>query len=146
VIEKKNSSSSPVANVGGCMYARFSGQFSLVASLFRPCVLGFLGLALAVALCGFAYKISLYQPNSGMRSNVVKLWDKRQQAQANQNAVNNPTITPDQTHLPAHRFPDPWQYSRAAIAYLAAPPPISLVAACAESHLPFRSPPTNPLA
>lgn len=44
--------------------------------LLQPCSLALFGLAFAIALWGFSYKISLYQRHrlSPMRSAVAKLW------------------------------------------------------------------------
>jgi hypothetical protein len=49
---------------------------------FRPCAIGFIGLAIAVALWGFGYKLSRYtlHPDSITRTSVAKLWDKHQDA------------------------------------------------------------------
>ena len=50
---------------------RFAGR-----QLLRPCSLALFGLAVAIALWGFSYKISLYHRHrlSPMRSVVAKLW------------------------------------------------------------------------
>jgi hypothetical protein len=42
----------------------------------RPCTLGIVGLAIAVFLWGFGYKLSLYHPHppSSSRASVAKLW------------------------------------------------------------------------
>jgi len=44
--------------------------------ILRPLNLGLIGLAAAVAIWGFAYKLSLYQPHSShsAQTNVVKMW------------------------------------------------------------------------
>ena len=44
--------------------------------IYRPHFLGFSGLALAVALWGFGYKLSLYHPHPApsLRTIVAKLW------------------------------------------------------------------------
>jgi hypothetical protein len=44
--------------------------------LFRPCALGLIGLAIAVALWGFGYKLSLYHRHATplSRVTVAKLW------------------------------------------------------------------------
>lgn len=44
--------------------------------LFKPCALGLIGLAIAVALWGFGYKLSLYHRHtaSSSRVPVAKLW------------------------------------------------------------------------
>jgi len=49
------------------------------AGTFRPCSLGLLGLAIAIALWGFGYKLSRYNPHpsAASRASIAKLWDKR---------------------------------------------------------------------
>jgi len=49
---------------------------SLWKQIFRPCALGLIGLAIAVALWGFSYKLSLYHRDTGpsSRISVAKLW------------------------------------------------------------------------
>lgn len=44
--------------------------------ILRPLNLGLIGLAAAVAIWGFAYKLSLYQPHSShsAQTNVAKMW------------------------------------------------------------------------
>jgi hypothetical protein len=44
--------------------------------IMRPLNLGLIGLAVAVAIWGFAYKLSLYQPHPShsAQANVAKLW------------------------------------------------------------------------
>jgi hypothetical protein len=44
--------------------------------LMRPLSLGLIGLAIAVAIWGFAYKLSLYQPHPShsAKASVAKLW------------------------------------------------------------------------
>jgi hypothetical protein len=44
--------------------------------IFRPCALGFIGLAIAVTLCGFGRKLSLYyyQATGSSRVPVVRMW------------------------------------------------------------------------
>jgi hypothetical protein len=46
--------------------------------ILRPATLAFIGLALAVALWGFGYKLSRYNPNPDVstKASVAKLWDK----------------------------------------------------------------------
>lgn len=50
--------------------------YLLLQQMFRPRVLAFSALVMAVALWGFAYKISLYavHPTAVQRSSVAKLW------------------------------------------------------------------------
>lgn len=53
---------------------------SFSPSLFRPWALGFIGLAISVALWGFGYKISRYNPHpdAASRTLLAKMWDKHQ--------------------------------------------------------------------
>lgn len=46
----------------------------------KPWALGLIGLAIAIALWGFGYKISRYNPHPApsSRASVAKLWDKHQ--------------------------------------------------------------------
>jgi hypothetical protein len=46
---------------------------------FSPCALGLLALAIAIALWGFGYKLSRYDPHpsAASRASIAKLWDKR---------------------------------------------------------------------
>ena len=48
--------------------------------LFRPWALGFIGLAIFVALWGYGYKISRYSTHSdaSSRALLAKMWDKHQ--------------------------------------------------------------------
>jgi hypothetical protein len=140
VFENKTSSSSAVATMRGCMSVRFSRQFAfLFASAFRPCVLGFLVLALAVAAWGFGYKISLYQPNSGTRLTVAKLWDEHRNVKTGGN--NRKKVDSDRTYLSELHSPDLRRCPRPAIAYLATLPRPSVSLAVVDYCLPFRSPP-----
>jgi hypothetical protein len=49
---------------------------------FRPSAIGLVGLAIAVALWGFSYRLSRYtfHPDTLTRASVAKLWDKHQDA------------------------------------------------------------------
>ena len=46
----------------------------------KACALGLIGLAIAVALWGFGYKLSRYSHHSDIssRASIAKLWDKHQ--------------------------------------------------------------------
>lgn len=47
----------------------------------KPLALGLIGLAIAVALWGFGYKLSRYNPSLSSRASFAKLWDKHHVAQ-----------------------------------------------------------------
>lgn len=49
------------------------------SGMFRPYALGFLALAIAIALWGSGYKLSRYDPHpsAASRASIAKLWDKR---------------------------------------------------------------------
>lgn len=51
---------------------------SRLPRILRPATLAFIGLALAVALWGFGYKLSRYNPNQDVstKASVAKLWDE----------------------------------------------------------------------
>ena len=51
----------------------------LQGGTFRPCAVGLLALAIAIALWGFGYKLSRYDPHpsAASRASIAKLWDKR---------------------------------------------------------------------
>lgn len=72
--------------------------------IFRPCALGFLALAIAVALWGFGYKLSRYDPHpsAASRASIAKLWDK-QPASFPTNASSHGC----RAHLPSGTQP-PW--------------------------------------
>src|SRR5579862_8161622 len=55
-------------------------KYSISQRLFRPWALPSIGLAITVALWGFGYKISRYNPHPDTASRVLlaKLWDKHQ--------------------------------------------------------------------
>ena len=59
-------------------------QQSSWKQIFRPCALGFIGLAIAVALWGFSYKLSLYCRHTGPSSpiSVAKFWIEPRNASA----------------------------------------------------------------
>ncbi len=115
-------------------------------SAFRPCVLAFLGLALAVAGWGFIYRVSLYQPNSGLRCIVAKLWDKQHTVQTSTNTVNEAKVAPRRACILEllSRSPQPCPYPGAA--YFAAHPRIPVCLASFKYRLPFRSPPLKTIS
>lgn len=49
-----------------------------IPRVLRPATLGYIGLALAVFLWGYGYKLSLYRQASNKHFVVAKLWDKHQ--------------------------------------------------------------------
>ena len=147
MLNSKEIAHSRVATIGQSMVARFFVYFGFRFVLtLRPCVLGFFALALAVAAWGFGYKISLYQPQSGARSIVAKLWDKQLSTQTKETSVTTAKVIPGQSHITEVVAPDLRLCPSAASAFLAAPPRISLSIVSVEYHLPFRSPPFRTLA
>ena len=136
-----------IATIGQSMVPRFFAHstFRFVLTL-RPCVLGFLTLALAVAAWGFGYKISLYQPNSRARSIVAKLWDKQRDAQTKDTSLAKAKFSSGPAHIAEFVAPDPRQCPGPAIAFLATLPRVPLSIVSVEYHLPFRSPPFRTLA
>jgi hypothetical protein len=112
---------------------------SLVTSLFRPCVLSFLGLALAVAAWGLGYKISLYRSNSAMRCLVAKLWDKQPNPDAAQ--ITEPKASPGRI-LIAQMLVQPVEpRSRRASVHVTGRPSLPDSWASFQYRLPLRSPP-----
>ena len=57
-------------------------QTHILKSASRPWTLGLVGLAITVALWGYGYKISRYNPHldAASRASFAKLWDKHQDA------------------------------------------------------------------
>ena len=130
-----------------CMAARFSAHFAFpFVSAFRPCVFGFLGLALAVAAWGFGYKVSLYQTDSGTRSIVAKLWDRHHSCQIKESSVLKAKFIPRHSQADDIFVRDPRHFPRPAIARLSTLPRIPRSLISIEYHLPFRSPPFRNLA
>ncbi len=114
---------------------------SLWKQIFRPCALGFIGLAIAVALWGFSYKLSLYRQHSGASSpiSVAKLWIESRNA----SVVAGSGVTV-QSHLlrisqvlpaAAQRFP------RSACGVDCILPECRHTVAYFDFLIPFRSPP-----
>jgi hypothetical protein len=58
------------------MRTQVQSSYSSWKQLFRPCALGFIGLAIVVALWGFSYKLSLYHRNTApsARVSVARFW------------------------------------------------------------------------
>lgn len=136
-----------IAAIGQSMVTRFLAHsaFRFVSTL-RPCVLGFLTLALAVAAWGYGYKISLYHPNSRARSIVAKLWDKQVSPRTKEPSVTTPKVIPGQSHITEVVAPDRRFCPRPVIVFLAAPPRNYPSIVPVEYNLPFRSPPFGTLA
>jgi len=57
-----------------------TSQWWISRRLFRPWALAFIGLAISVALWGFGYKLSRYNPHQDAASRALfaKMWDKHQ--------------------------------------------------------------------
>ena len=128
--------------VDGSMYMPRTRQFGfLFAAAFRPCVLGFLCLAVAIAAWGFGYKISLYQPNSGIRSTVAKLWDKQHNARTTADVLNQTKLISDLTYLVGVHSMASLACPRPAVAHLPSLPRVFVSLASVDYRLPFRSPP-----
>jgi hypothetical protein len=111
--------------------------------VFRPCALGFIGLAIAVALWGFGYKLSRYtlHPDSLTRTSVAKLWDKHQDAgqviasKLNAEAQLRLKLYAVLTSLQNAPEPDPVAFR--------APDDVENVPSSFRSLIPFRSPPSR---
>ncbi len=77
--------------------------------IFRPCALGFIGLAIAVALCGFGRKLSLYyyQATGSSRVPVVRMWIEPEKV-----SVAALSMLKTKSHLvpPSLVFPTPVQW------------------------------------
>ena len=78
----------------------------------QPCVLAFTGLALAIVLWGFGYRLSLYQAHPPSQSLKVKLWDRQDNSQPKlavvlAKAPEIPAALAAQTVIPARREPAP---------------------------------------
>ncbi len=112
--------------------------------IFRPCALGLIGLAIAVALWGFSYKLSLYHRHTGpsSRISVAKLWIDPRSA----SVVAATCGLKVQSHLlrisqvfaaPIQRFPR----SSRAVAYIL--PECRHTVAYFDFLIPFRSPPAQ---
>jgi hypothetical protein len=108
----------------------------------RPWALGLIGLAIAVALWGFGYKLSRYSLHSDIssRASFAKLWDKHQDSAQ---VAENAKLTP-QSH--------PGLETQAIFALLQDTPELERPAGChseesklillwSSSLLPLRSPP-----
>ena len=125
-----------------------TSEWSFSRRLFRPWALLFIGLAISVALWGFGYKLSRYNPhpNAASRSSLAKLWDKHQDisqlASASEAAAQPPQIHPGlravldllcQTPSPEkYAFSPPDEFKRIPVLF--------------GSVVPLRSPPFQALA
>jgi hypothetical protein len=109
--------------------------------IMKPYAPGILGLAIAVGLWGFGYKLSLYHHHEAPSSQipVAKLWIDSRSASALMSSGHKA-----QSHLisvsqalsgPIQRFP---HLTRAAVGML---PACSPIMAYFDSRIPFRSPP-----
>lgn len=126
-------------------YAASESSFS--RRLFRPWAIGFIGLAISVALWGYGYKISRYNPHpdASSRTLLAKMWDKHQDV----------TQVSDATK--ACSQPQPRLELHAAILLLGQPPTLAervchesdeskRIPALLRSIVPLRSPPSNNLS
>ena len=120
--------------------------FSFSRRLFRPWAIGFIGLAISVALWGYGYKISRYNPHpdASSRTLLAKMWDKHQDVTQVAGATN--ACSQPQLQLELH-----------AALLLLSQPPTPAERACHESDetkripalfssvVPLRSPPSDNL-
>lgn len=116
---------------------------SLWKQIFRPSALGFIGLAIAVALWGFSYKLSLYDRHTGpsSRISVAKLWIESRNASvvaASGLKVQSHFLRISQVlSAPIQRFP------RSVCAVACTLPKRSHTVAYFDFLIPFRSPPAQ---
>lgn len=111
--------------------------------LFKPCAFGLIGLAIAVALWGFDYKLSLYHCHtaSSSRVPVAKLWIEPRNA----SVAADSSLNAKSHFVPAsHAFPVPVQRLSPLSRTLAHIPPLCRRdVAYFDFLIPFRSPPTQ---
>jgi hypothetical protein len=125
------------------MRAQTPGRNPSWRLILRPCTFGLIGLAIAVALWGFGYKLSLYHRHAAPSSRVpvAKLWieprDAFVAAASSLNAKSHLVPTPQAFPVPILRLPllsqtVPCNYPvrRHLVAYF-------------DFLIPFRSPPPN---
>jgi hypothetical protein len=115
-------------------------RYPSLRQIMKPYTLGILGLAIAVGLWGFGYKLSLYHheaPSSQIP--VAKLWIDSRSASASAASgleAQSHLISVSQAFSgPIQRFP---HLTRAAVGVL---PACSPTMAYFDSLIPFRSPP-----
>ena len=108
--------------------------------ILRPCVLGIIGLAIAVVLWGFAYKLSLYHRRAAPSSvTVAKLWIESRnafmKAASRFKAKSHPVTGSQACPSSIQRLP---RLSRAVASVL---PVCARGVAHFDFLIPFRSPP-----
>lgn len=111
---------------------------------FRPCVLGWAALAIAVLLWGYGYKLSLYhQDKHSSQIPVAKLWiEHRDSVVSAASELHAQTIIPTISvpalaSIPQNLLQEERPISRLAIRYAGI--------AALGSLIPLRSPPPSPL-
>lgn len=113
---------------------------------FRPWALGFIALAISVALWGYGYRISRYKPHPepSSRTLLVKMWDKHQDLTQVAGATN-PSVQPHfQLELHAALLLLRLPLARTEWAsYL--PDGCKRIPALFRAVVPLRSPPSNNL-
>ncbi len=111
--------------------------------LFKPCALGLIGLAMAVALWGFGYKLSLYHLHAhpSSRVPVAKLWieprNASESAASSLNAKSHLVPASQAFLVPVQRLP---RLIRTITCIL---PECRCDVAYFDLLIPFRSPPTQ---
>ena len=111
--------------------------------IFRPCALGIIGLAIAVVLWGFGYKLSLYYRHSAPSSRVpvAKLWiESRDASEAAASRLKAKSHYVSGSHafsVPIQPLP---RLSRAVACIL---PVCTRHVVYFDSLIPFRSPPPH---
>jgi hypothetical protein len=125
------------------MRTQASSRYPSLRQVFRPGALGFIGLAIAVALWGFGYKLSLYYPraDSTSRVPVAKLWIKQR---------NAPVAAASSLKAKSHRIPGSQVFPlriqglrRLARAVACIVPVCRRGVTYFDFLIPFRSPPTQ---
>lgn len=110
--------------------------------IFRPCALGFIGLAIVVGLWGYGYKLSLYHRHDqhATRVSVAKLWIEPRHASlvpASKTKANSHVFPGSQAlSLPVQNVPN---LKRAVASTL---PRVSRDVAYLDLLIPSRSPPS----
>ena len=118
-------------------------QYPSFGPIFKPSVVAFAGLAIAVALWGFSYKLSLYHIHYNHHSSipVAKLWIEHRSAAANA-ASKLIAKTPPNPH--ANLIQIPLQQLNLFEGTVLCIPPIGAHgAATSGCRIPFRSPPSS---
>jgi hypothetical protein len=128
--------------------APLTSNWSITRNLFRPWALAFIALALSVALWGFSYKLSRYNPHpdASSRALLAKMWDKHQDLNQITAAAQAAAQLP-QSELVFHseflllrQAPNPEQYAFIAL------DDCQRIPALFRTVVPLRSPPFNMFA